>query len=535
MKLLIADDDRQIREGIKAGIDWSSLGIVEVLTAASGTEAFEIFCANLPELVVTDVRMPGMDGLELLKRIKETRPATKVIILSGYNDFKYLKKAIQWDAADYEMKPIRARSLIQLIKKVSEEIVRERVSEETFRKYLASHKELFVDDFAGGRIRDRLILQDGLMQYFQFDAKGTLLCVRIEPDRRREEASERERCADAMLRALGGREAEAGELWLKTKDGSLIGLLKLETVSYLYARHAVASLKNRLADSVREAAQTCGCSLSAGISLPGNASDVNELQAQAREALALRLYFGKGSVHALEEGGALREETIRGLAEDDEFLNLIREARLERLTERLSVEFARLRQERAYGEKSLASYCKALIHLLPAAAGEPPAELAEYARRRIEELETSTFVDIGEYEDFVRLAFEEAIEAYFNVGVARLSAPIQLAEAYIRNHYAEELTAEKVAEHVGKTPNYFSHLFKKEMGVPFREYVNRLRIAKAKQLIERTTDRIYEIGERVGFSDYAYFTQVFRKLEGCSPTALRKKPDVKDENLKIED
>ncbi|MFD0711432.1 response regulator [Paenibacillus sp. GCM10027626] len=524
MKLLIADDDRQIREGIKDGIDWASLGIGEVLTASSGTEAFETFSAELPELVLTDVRMPGMDGLELLRRIKEVRPATKVIILSGYNDFKYLKKAIQWDAADYEMKPVRARSLIRLIKKVSEEIVRERVSEETFRTYLASHKELFAEDLVGGRIRDRLILLDGLAQYFQFDATGTLLCVRLEPDRSGAGPDEARPAADAMRRrAREGRDSESGELWLETKDGVLIGLLKLETASYLYARHAAASLKNRLTEILRAPRAEGESTWSAGIGGPGNISELDGLLLQAKDALAFRLYAGPSSVHYFGEAESLRERTIKGLADEEDFIALIREANSERLTGRINAEFARLREERAYGGKSLTAYCQALIRLLAVHAREPSAELAEFARVRCEELDGGSFFELREYAEFVRNAYEEAIGTYYGrVGASRLSALMQLADAFIRSNYARELTVERVAEHVGKTPNYFSHLFKKEMGVPFREYVNRLRIAKAKELIERTTDRIYEIGERVGFSDYAYFTQVFRKLEGRPPTAFRK-------------
>ncbi|WP_217593520.1 helix-turn-helix domain-containing protein [Cohnella sp. GbtcB17] len=524
MKLLIADDDRQIREGIKEGIDWASLGIEEVLTASSGTEAFELFSAALPELVVMEDDMPGMDGLELLRRIKDARPATKVIILSGYNDFKYLKKAIQWDAADYEMKPIRARSLIRLIKKVSEEIVRERVSEETFRKYLASHKELFVEDLANGRIGDRLILLDGLMQYYRFDAKGTLLLVRIERDRSgaEAEAAEARSSNEAMLLSAGeGRESEAGELWLETKDGALIGLIKLETASYLYARHAAVSLKNRLTDRIREAYAAGGCSWSAGISGPGSAAEFNGLLMQAKEALDRRLYAGKGAVHAFGDADRLRDDTIRGVADDEDFKALIREAGAARLAERIDAEFARLREEKAYSEKSVAAYCKTLIRLL-VLVRESSAELAEFVRVRSEQLDSLPFNELGEYADFVRTAYDEVFGPYGHAGAARLSALMQLADAFIRQHYTQELTVERVAEYVGKTPNYFSHLFKKEMGVPFREYVNRLRIAKAKELIERTTDRIYEIGERVGFSDYAYFTQVFRKLEGCPPTAFRK-------------
>ncbi|MGO4543108.1 response regulator, partial [Paenibacillus sp. 2TAB19] len=120
MKLLIVDDDEQIRSGMEQGIDWAALDIEEVVTASNGLEAMIQFTEHMPEIVVTDVRMPGMDGLELLERIKEIKSETRVVILSGYNEFEYLKKAIQLDAVDYEMKPIRVRNFIALIQKIKE-------------------------------------------------------------------------------------------------------------------------------------------------------------------------------------------------------------------------------------------------------------------------------------------------------------------------------------------------------------------------------------------------------------------------------
>lgn len=106
--------------------------------------------------------------------MKRIRPQTKVIILSGYNDFEYLKRAIQLDAVDYEMKPIRARSLVALIKRVKEEIIREQMTEQEFNKYLESYKASFSSELLAGNITDRLIILEGLQQHYGFDAAGGL-------------------------------------------------------------------------------------------------------------------------------------------------------------------------------------------------------------------------------------------------------------------------------------------------------------------------------------------------------------------------
>ncbi|MGO4376527.1 response regulator, partial [Paenibacillus sp. MCAF20] len=125
-----------------------------MVTASNGLEAMIQFTEHMPEIVVTDVRMPGMDGLELLERIKEIKSETRVVILSGYNEFEYLKKAIQLDAVDYEMKPIRVRNFIALIQKIKEEIIRERVSEQEFIKYKASYMGNFADELLSGGLSD---------------------------------------------------------------------------------------------------------------------------------------------------------------------------------------------------------------------------------------------------------------------------------------------------------------------------------------------------------------------------------------------
>ena len=182
IKLLIADDDEQIRTGIQEGIDWESLGISTVSTAASGTSALEIFSEVLPDIVIADIRMPGMDGLALLQKIKELKKEARVIILSAYAEFDYAKKALQYGASDYEVKPIRLRKLIDLVQKSKDEILRERISEAQFSRYMNSYRSTFVESLLKGRTSDPSVILTDLKKCFNFDGTGLLLIAVAQID-----------------------------------------------------------------------------------------------------------------------------------------------------------------------------------------------------------------------------------------------------------------------------------------------------------------------------------------------------------------
>lgn len=127
LKLLIIDDDSMIREGIKNAISWPEHGITEVRTAENGEIGEKIFQELLPDIVLTDIRMPGMDGLELLQRIKKTRGDVKVIILSGFDEFSYVQTALKLGAFDYLLKTADIHELLKVIYKAKEEILNEKL------------------------------------------------------------------------------------------------------------------------------------------------------------------------------------------------------------------------------------------------------------------------------------------------------------------------------------------------------------------------------------------------------------------------
>lgn len=120
MKLLILDDDIQIREGIKNGVDWENLGFDEVQSAGDGIAGLVAAREMAPDIVLSDVRMPGMDGLEFLRAVKELFPRVKVILVSGYDDFEYLQKAIRYGADAYELKPVKIQNLLRLVEELKE-------------------------------------------------------------------------------------------------------------------------------------------------------------------------------------------------------------------------------------------------------------------------------------------------------------------------------------------------------------------------------------------------------------------------------
>lgn len=531
MKLLIADDDEQIRSGMEEGIDWAALDIKQVITASNGLEALQRFTELMPEIVVTDVRMPGMDGLELLQRIKEIKPETRVVILSGYNDFEYLKKAIQLDAVDYEMKPIRARNLIALIQKIKEDIIRERVTDQEFHKYLESYKANFADELLSGSLSDRLVILEGLKQYFGFDATESLICVSVELDGnwKSDEALTRA-ASDSILRLFQSDELADRGVCLPSKGGKIVILVQVKSNSFLFYTQFARELASRLRVWNRETKSACQSSFSAGISSPGSAAEFERLHNEANLALSMKLYAGHGSIHIYDPSMVLNDKAIVGLLDNAAFFSQL--SRGEMASEALTVnqEFDRLKHERKYAGRSVSAYSCSLLQMLKVSARHIPANMIERIHETIEFIESN--------EDFLLIdEFRENVVSVFEETAARLSKGLSphmiRADEYIRKNYTRELTVESLAEYVGKTPNYFSHLFKREFGITFKEYINRLRIAKAKEMILHTNNLIYEISERVGFSDYTYFTQVFKKIEGYSPASLRRQPaEVSDETRK---
>lgn len=529
MKLLIADDDEQIRSGMEQGIDWSALDIKQVTTASNGLEALQLFSELCPEIVITDVRMPGLDGLELLRKIKKIKPQTRVVVLSGYDDFEYVKKAIQLDAVDYELKPIRARSLIALIQKIKEDIDRERMTEQEFKKYLEFYKTKFADELLSGSITDRLILLEGLEKYYCFDAKGILLCISVQLDDNKQSENISAATMDTIYRFFKSSDLSSKGICLGMKEGKLIFLMRTETRSYMFYQQFVNELVNLLGRWNREIRSVCQVSFSAGISSSGSIMEIARLYNEANQALSMRLYEGKSSIQFYDRPIELNDGMIAGLLENAEFIGQLSRGDFTCVAEMVHCEFDRLKKKHEYSRKSISSYSRNLLQLFLVTVRNVPADLTEYIKCRIEFIEERTeCLSFDEFREIVTAVFEQA-----GTRCSKHLSPVMIRAAeFIRKNFTGELTVEMLAEHVGKTPNYFSHLFKREFGTSFKEYVNRLRIDKAKELIIHTNDLIYEISQKVGFSDYTYFTQVFKKIEGYPPASLRKQPSEAAGGLK---
>ncbi|AIQ31534.1 hypothetical protein P40081_27830 [Paenibacillus sp. FSL P4-0081] len=519
MILLIVDDDEQIRTGMQEGIDWSALGIQNVITAANGLEALERFNEHLPEIVITDVRMPGMDGLELLRRIKQISPITRVIILSGFNEFEYLKAAIQLDAVDYEMKPIKARSLIALIQKVKEDIIRERMTNQEFNKYLQSYKNNFATELLSGGISDRLIILEGLQQYFSFDATGTLIGISVIIDGNGN-GDFIKTTADKMIDIFENSELSSRGVCLKIREDKLFFLLKTETISQLYCQQYISEIINQLRMWNRELKSNGLNTFSAGISNPINVSEFVVLLNQAHQALAVRFYKGNGSIHLFSKMEELQEGAISGLLENVEFKSYLARGDLKAVGLMVHNEFEHLKSGSKYSRKSVSAYSRSLLQLIMITLANLPGDIFDFVQGEIISLEErSEYLSFNDVENIVLNVLENIEER-----LSKKLSPIMVrAEEFIHRNFTHELTVEMLSEYIGKTPNYFSHLFKRELGITFKEYVTRLRISKAKELIINTNDLIYEISEKVGFSDYNYFTQVFKKIEGHPPAFLRRK------------
>ena len=521
MRLLIVDDEIKTREGLKTNINWKSIGIDEVFTAADGLDALDQYNRLKHDIVITDIRMPGMDGLALCENIVKQNNNTKIIIISGFSEFEYAKKAMKLGVTDYELKPVDLQGLMNLVSAAREKIAQIKEKEEVELKHQSLYMHDFFEKLLANGVSDKKT-KSYLSRYFSFELSEYVICLILDLDNAVETShpAEENVLSSEVIKSCFARSLNERDFLLYQKtDCQYITLLK--TQADIMDSVQKMALK-RLKLFTDETVQKYGRTVSFGISDPGRIENMPQLFGQALQSLRHRLYKGDSSLTFFCDIEADKTEVFVPLLNESEIKESVLQLDYQYAESVISKEFEKLKVAKITNSDSVRSVCTLLKNLLVRTINSMNINYYKLFAQNARLIENVPWCEtVDEYLKWVLSIYYIVLNGLSDFNNIRHSKLVANAVEYIKLNYTHDITIRELADCVQKTPNYFSHLFKKELGVSFSEFVNRVRVNEAKSLMQDTNLLIYEIAEKVGYKDYDYFKQVFKKIEGYAPSEYR--------------
>lgn len=518
-RALIVDDEPFIRHGISAFIDQEKDGIEVEDHFGNGMDALEAIKSRPFDILITDIKMPELDGIGLMKQALEHNPLLKVILISSYNDFEYVKEGLTLGAVDYLLKlTLKKEDLLAVLRRsirmLEEE--RRRESELTFYQQEALYrKRKHVEQ----QIK-RLIVQEQT-----YPASADWAPAWLEAPYA---------CIYLMV--------DGAEDWIETHGYLHMQLLLEEIQETFYVRMEEGaalqvsehSLFVLIPDQTNEAEAWLlqwkkgletewGISTSAGLASGQGAGSILKGYADSRSACKRRFFEGLGGIY--------RNEAPEGRETGDPydpydwtpFYEMIRNGD----PGSSAVEFALDRWNS--GSMSLEQVQQEALDLLTGvyqmhAESEPFPPERQDLLRRAETLEQLASFIMEQLEELAK-SFIPRLADHGNDGQL-----IMKALDYIAAHYTENLSLQSVADSVHLSKSYFSLYFKKLTGRNFIDYLIELRVREAKRLLAQEDSRIYDVAKAAGFNDVKYFNRVFKKVTGLTPVEYREKHQVAGTN-----
>lgn len=528
MKLMIADDEKWVRAALKAVIPFDKLGLTLVCEASNGVEALELCTSHKPDILLTDIMMPGISGLDLIKELRDRTPDLKIAIISGYSDFEYARTAMKYNITRYLLKPIEEEELTRTLEEFIREIAQEHDAagldmqkKSGCGKTLPLMCEAFLNrvltqgNVTADNIRSTLSDYNITFRYQDFS-----IAV-FTPDST-DAFSTREK-ADYCLKVIS---------WIMKRYFGAITFAKhgtwLEIVSVLnYHDKLDNSLFKKAFSIINSLLQrNCSATVSAGLSQPTRQlAMLGSLYSQACHSLQDRFWDGPGKAHEYHASQAAEEFPLK-LTED--MLNKMSlNLKLSNIQPALSfVDLSIDTMKNAAGIKPelakefLWQYIQSILGLLniqlqfinqySLLSGEHP-----YDR-----LKRTAFVnELGECtKDIITRIFD----IYHDKNQIDNANVTDKAKKLIESDYAGDISLEQVSKYVHLSPAYLSELFKKETGMSFIDYKTIVRLNNAKKLLESTSYGVYDICCKVGYADPKYFSKLFKKLTGKTVYEYRK-------------
>ena len=529
LKVFLVEDEFVMREGIKNNIDWNSHGYEFCGEASDGELAFPMIQKLNPDIVITDIKMPFMDGLELSRLIKKELPFTEIIILSGYEEFEYAKEAIKIGVSQYLTKPINGEELLREVDLLAEKISEKRKEREIREKYVREMEENFLGE------------RKNLFQYLVTGSKSMSELLEISDKLSIDLSAIWYRVALVKIQSMNHARDEYSnslvqiEQKLKAIDadrGLLVFDRNLEGQALIFKADSREELDKIQKDYLGKMRDLLGdytqIRYFVGIGMPVNRlSELPSSFEQASHAFAHRYLVKESCIWNYEE----MEQNIY---HDEEFnISNVNPKQLDRSKLREFLKFGD-REEVIYfveeyfkdlGPNAMKSNMFRQYIILDAYFCV--VDFLDSLQLQKDELEpldiTSGILQSEETAiKYVIRIIEKALELREKTASNRYGGIVDEVKKYIDKNYADEdLSLNVLASHVNFSPNHLSMVFSQQTGKTFIKYLTDFRMSKAKELLRCTGKRSSEISLEVGYKDPHYFSYLFKKTQGMTPTQYR--------------
>lgn len=522
IRVMIVDDEPFIRQGLKILIDWKKYGFDVCAEASNGREAVSIMKNKKIDLVITDIKMPEMDGLELVKYTQNfISKNIRFIILSGFYDFEYAKKAIKYDVADYVLKPVQKDELIKALKEYKEfyyyqmeNLKKQEMSERIiFERHMSAIISGMFDDesvdYVSKYLADINNLRYIRIEYDPTDDKYNLL----SDD---EKARGQIRLYEALKKCLGCHWHHAYLPGKETHDYS-VGLIysdKLTDRENMKEKEYIKNLHKKL------------CSLlkyKIFLYIGQKVDNISLLSESCKSAVIAKNFQLYSKLNDI----AFYDEIKDKISNDkytvdkkliDELIKLIEENDTDKVSMAAENLYGHFKQLAAEPEMIKISMDYLLFNIISMARELDPEFDYNEINKMVSEGE---YVIRGSLNNFKKFILE--ISDYLNSLRKHVFGGILTdIEREITENYMQNLSLKSLSEKYYINRAYLGQLFKKQFGVSFKDYLNNYRIEKACEILLRTDDKIYEIAEAVGFNNTDYFISKFVQIKGVTPLQFRK-------------
>lgn len=529
-RIMLVDDEEEVRKAMIRKMDWERLGFTVVGDAENGEEALEKLEQLEPDVVMTDIRMPYMDGLTLTARIRDKYPSVKILIFSGYDDFEYAQQAIKLNVTEYILKPVNGEELAEILKRIrvslDKEIEQRRDIDTLRESYLGSLpilRELFLNDLVR-RTTDVANVVPRLREYGIdiLDARKWLAAViHVE---QMDQTGGQILSQHQELIPISVKKLVEDHLKPYCRFAIFNSMDGITVVAAVDEGNTQTGLINVFSDICKESRRVLEVVITIGVGHScSTLEEISRSYQNAVDALGYRAIVGGGKTIYIND----MEPVSRGKLELDsksesELISAVKFGTRESISSEIRTLISRMDDVRVHA-RQYQLYMLSIVNCLTRLMQQHDLNLEEMFGGQ--DSYGEILAGNRPREEFA--AWVIPIACRMNEAMNRerdnttRKAVLEAKEYILENYSNPELSVEMLCRYLHMSPAYFSTVFKKETGQTYVNYLTEVRLNKAVELLNTTEDKTYVIAQKVGYQEQNYFSYVFKKQYGVSPTKYR--------------